>query len=108
MLGLKADFHNILFKHTSSYESTFVINQSKFRWLRMPIGLIEVPFYFQHTVESIMCSELCSHPFPIAIYLDDIVMYGDTQEQVLDDTLEATEHLVLASFMLNLYKSQLI
>ena len=35
-------------------------------------------------------------------------MYGDTQEQVLEDTLEAIKWLSAASFMLNLYKSQLV
>ena len=34
-------------------------------------------------------------------------MYGDTQEQVLEDTLEAVKRLAAAGFMLNLHKSQL-
>ena len=39
MLDLKAGFHNIPFKATSSYDSTFVTHRGKFRWLRMPMGL---------------------------------------------------------------------
>ena len=35
-------------------------------------------------------------------------MYGDTQEQVLEDTLEAVKQLAAAGFMLNLCKSQLV
>ena len=35
-------------------------------------------------------------------------MYGDTQEQVLEDTLEAVKQLTTTSFMLNLHKSQLV
>ena len=35
-------------------------------------------------------------------------MYGDTQEQVLEDTLEAVKRLAAAGFMLNLRKSQLV
>ena len=35
-------------------------------------------------------------------------MYGDTQEQVLKDTLEAVKQLAAAGFMLNLHKSQLV
>ena len=39
MLDLKAGFHNIPFKTTSSYDSTFVTHRGKFQWLRMPMGL---------------------------------------------------------------------
>ena len=35
-------------------------------------------------------------------------MYGDTQEQVLEDMLEAVKQLAAAGFMLNLRKSQLV
>ena len=45
---------------------------------------------------------------PIVIYLDDIAVYVDTQEQVLEDTLEAIKQLATASFMLNLHKNQLV
>ena len=33
-------------------------------------------------------------------------MYGDTQEEVLEDTLEAVKQLASSGFMLNLCKSQ--
>ena len=48
------------------------------------------------------------HPLPIVVYLDDIAIYGDTQEQVLEDMLEAIKWLAAASFMLNLHKSHLV
>ena len=35
-------------------------------------------------------------------------MYGDAQEEVLEDTLEAVKRLATAGFMLNLRKSQLV
>ena len=35
-------------------------------------------------------------------------MYGDTQEQVLEDMLEAVKRLTATGFMLNLHKSQLV
>ena len=35
-------------------------------------------------------------------------MYGDTQEEVLEDMLEAVKQLAAAGFMLNLHKSQLV
>ena len=45
---------------------------------------------------------------PIAVYLDNKAIYGNTQEEVLEDTLEEVKQLAAASFMLNLYKIQLV
>ena len=59
-------------------------------------------------VESVLRGGLDDRPLPVVIYLDDIAMYGDTQEQVLEDTLEAVKQLTTTGFMLNLYKSQLV
>ena len=47
-------------------------------------------------------------PLPVVVYIDDIAVYGDSQEQVLEDTLEAICRLTTAGFMINLGKSQLI
>ena len=59
-------------------------------------------------VESILRDRPDNRPLPVVIYLDDIAVYGDTQEEVLEDTLEAVKRLTAAGFMLNLHKSQLV
>ena len=59
-------------------------------------------------VESVLHGGPDDHPLPVVIYLDDIAMYRETQEQVLEDTLEAVKQLATAGFMLNLHKSQLV
>ena len=59
-------------------------------------------------VESVLHSGLDDCSLPVVIYLDNIAMYGDTQEQVLKDTLEAVKQLTTAGFMLNLCKSQFV
>ena len=63
---------------------------------------------FPVVVESILHSMLGNCPLPIVTYLDNIAKYGDTQEQVLEDMLEAIKWLAAASFMLNLHNSQLV
>ena len=55
-----------------------------------------------------MVGQTIFHSLPIVIYLDDIAVYRDTQEDNLKDTLEAVKRLAVTSFMLNLHKSQLI
>ena len=51
---------------------------------------------------------LGNYPMPIVVYLDDIAMYWDTQERVLEDMLEAIKQLTVASFIFNLHKSQMV
>ena len=47
---------------------------------------------------------LCSYPLPIVVYLDDIAIYRDTQEKVLEYMLEAIKWLTTAGFVLNLHE----
>ena len=67
-----------------------------------------MPANFQFVVKSVLCGGLGNHPLPIVVYLDNIDIYGDTLEQVLEDMLEAIKWLTAARFMLNLHKSHLI
>ncbi len=84
MVDLKAGFHNIKFEEQSSYRSCFVCHRGKFRWLRMPFGLTQAPAHFQYVVESVLGTDL-----PATVYLDDIAIYGDIPDEVLDHTAEA-------------------
>ena len=72
------------------------------------MGLTWAPTHFWFVVESVLSSVQGSHPLSIVIYLDDIAMYGDSKEQVLQDTLEAIKQLYSANFMLKLHMSQLV
>ncbi len=108
MIDLKAGFHNIPFENESSYDSTFVTHWGKYHWLRMPMGLTQAPAHFQFVVEDVLKGKPGDRPLPVVVYLDDIAVYGDDQDQVLEDTLEAIRRLATAGFMLNLGKSHLV
>ena len=108
MIDLKAGFHNIPFEQESSYDSTFVTHRGKFRWLRMPMGLTQAPAHFQFVVESVVKGEAGDRPLPVVVYLDDIAVFGESQEQVLEDMLEVVRRLTKAGFMINLKKSHLV
>ena len=71
------------------------------------MGLTQMPAHFQFVVESVLHSKLGRCPLLVVVYLDDIAMYWDTQEQMLEDMLEAIKWLTTASSMLDLHKSQL-
>ena len=72
------------------------------------MGLMQAPAYFHFAVESVLCGIPSDCPLPITIYLDDIALYRDTQEQVQENMLEAIKWLTTACFMLSLHKSQLV
>ena len=67
-----------------------------------------MPAHFQFLVENVLCSMPGNHPLPIITYLDDIAIYGDPQDQALEDILEAIKWLGMAGLMLNLLQSQLV
>ena len=56
-------------------------------------------------VEDVLRGKPGDRPLPVVVYLDDMAVYGDDQDQVLDDTLEAVRRLTEAGFMINLTKS---
>ena len=82
MIDLKAGFHNIPFEHETSYNSTFITPKVKYRWIRMPMGLMQAPAHFHYTVESILKGKAGDHSLPVVVYLDNITVYGNMVNQV--------------------------
>ena len=72
------------------------------------MGLMQVHVYFYFIVNSVLNSEPGIHLLPIVVYLDNIVMYGDTQKLVLEDMFEEIKWLAAARFMPKLHKNQLV
>ena len=56
-------------------------------------------------VEDVLRGREGERPLPAVVYLDDIAVFGDDPETVLQDTAEAIRRLARAGFMLNLKKS---
>ena len=108
MIDLKPGFHNIPFEHETSYNSTFITPKVKYRWIRMPMGLMQAPAHFQYVVESILEGKAGDCTLLVVVYLDDITVYGNMVNQVLEDTAEAMKRLASAGFMINLKKSHLV
>ena len=56
-------------------------------------------------MEDVLKGKPGERALPVVVYLDDIAVFGDDQDQVLEDTLEAIHRLTKAAFMINLKKS---
>ena len=82
MIDLKARYHNILFEHKSSYDSMFAMHHGKYRCLRMPMGLTQVPAHFQFVVELVLKGKPGDRALLVVVYLEDIAVYGDNEAQV--------------------------
>lgn len=105
MLDLKAGYLNIPFEEQSSYLTTFITHRGKYRWRRMCFGLTQAPAHFQQVVEDIVtCSG--QHQLPCSIYIDDITLFEDDLDQLLDNSRLVVERLTAAGFMMNLRKSK--
>ena len=56
-------------------------------------------------MEDVLKDKPSERQLPVVVYLDDIAVFEDDQDQVLEDTLEAVRRLTAAGFMINLKKS---
>jgi hypothetical protein len=81
---------------------TFCFQGKKFRFRGCPFGLSWIPSYFQNVMESIIQLD------DVYIYIDDIVICGNTQEEVLKKTKEVIDKLTSENFRVNEEKSFLL
>ena len=71
----------------------------------MCFGLTQAPAHFQAVVEDIVtCGG--KDKLPCSIYIDDITLYGDDLDDLLETSWLVIERLTNAGFMMNLRKSK--
>ncbi len=79
-VDLVSGFHQIQMSEESSPKTTFVCHKGKFRYLRMPFGLLNAPSIFQSVMEAVLSPvRSCSR-----VYIDDVV-FSTTWEAHLND-----------------------
>ena len=79
-LDLKAGFHQIKCTERAKHRLTFWWNGIAYRFTRMPFGAINSPAVFQNAVEA----ELNAHSSYAKVYIDDVLVWGDTVEEMMD------------------------
>lgn len=89
-IDLKAGFHNVLISPESRPYTTFVTQDGCYHWNRLAFGLMNAPAFFQKVVQETL-GELDKSA---VIYLDDIVVFGESREEVWSKTVEVLERLV--------------
>ena len=95
-------FHRIPVKDGDEWKTAFNTRFGLYEWLVIPFGLTGVPT-FQRYINWVLCDELdicCS------AYIDDVVIYNDTQKEHRSAVLRIIHKLAEAGLQLDFDKSE--
>jgi len=73
---LKGYYQLALHENSRKY-SAFITSEGVYQWVRIPMGVMNAPSYFQQQIRTVVLSGLeaiCS------VYIDDVIIFGDTVE----------------------------
>ena len=78
MLYLRSGYHNIALDDDAIKKTAFVMPFGKYKYLKVPFGLAQVPTYFQNLMNKVL-----NRPHFILAYLDDVIIFSELDEQHL-------------------------
>ena len=96
-------FHRICVKDGDEWKTAFNTHFGLYEWLVIPFGLTGVPTMFQRYINWVLRDELdicCS------AYIDDVVIYNDTQKEHRSAMLRIIRKLADAGLQLDFDKSE--
>ena len=88
-----AGFHQITLDENSSLITTFNIPFGRYKYLRLPMGICSAPEVFHKNVYQHL-----GNLKGVAVYLDDIIVWGKTEkehDEILHSALERLAHIGL-------------
>ena len=90
----QAEINKIYAKWTA-----FITPMGVFEWLRLPMGLKGAPSYFQRIMSTIVLKGLLY--ICCEVYLDDIIVYGMTEEEFLENLKKVLQRFRECNLTLN-------
>lgn len=78
VLDMRSGFHQIKIADEDTHKTAFVCSEGLFEYLRMSMGMSNAPSCFQRLLETIFADMITKG---VLIYIDDIVIYSETEEQ---------------------------
>ena len=100
-LDLLKGFWQFLIAPADRYKTAFRVRHNTYVFRRVPMGLLCSPFYLQKTMSSVLAGLLGLGVF---LYLDDIVIVGDTEEEFISNYLAVLQRLDQYKLELNAKK----
>jgi hypothetical protein len=86
VLDLTSGYHQCPMTARAQKLTSFITARGLHHFTRLPFGLKGAPSYFQHVMSYEVLKDLC---FVICeVYIDDIIIYGDTEEEILERTAQ--------------------
>jgi RNase H-like domain found in reverse transcriptase/Reverse transcriptase (RNA-dependent DNA polymerase)/Integrase zinc binding domain/Integrase core domain len=105
-LDLSSAFYHIELHEDSRNLTAFMTEKGPMQFTRMPFGINAAPEIFQKTMESVLVDEK-GGPLPgIIIYLDDILIFGKTEEELHSRTECVLKALQKNNLTVNKLKSE--
>ena len=90
-IDLRSGYYHIALGKDLRVKTAFVTPFGKYEFLQVPFGLAQAPAFFQHLMNKVL--DNC--PFAMT-YLDDIIMFSDTEEEHLAHIEEIFKRLEAA------------
>ena len=90
-IDLRSGYYHIVLGKDSRAKTAFVTPFGKYEFLQVPFGLAQAPAFFQHLMNKV----LGNCPFA-KTYLDDIIIFSDTEEEHLAHIEEIFKRLEAA------------
>ena len=90
-INLRSGYYHIALGKDSRAKTAFVTPFGKYEFLQVPFGLAQAPAYFQHLMNQVL--DNCSFAMT---YLDDIIIFSETEEQHLAHIEEIFKRLEAA------------
>ena len=92
-IDLRSGYYHMALGKDLRAKTAFVMPFGKYEYLQVPFGLAQAPAFFQHLMNKVL--DNC--PFAMT-YLDDIIIFSDTEEEHLAHIEEIFKRLEAADF----------
>lgn len=102
-LDLASGFHQIPLNDNDIEKTAFSVNNGKYEFVRLPFGLKNAPAIFQRVMDDVLheyIGKICY------VYIDDIIIFGETLEEQLKNLKIILETLRKANFKIQSDKSE--
>ncbi len=104
-LDLRSGYHQVAMEPKDADKTAFVTRRGIFKWKVMPFGLCNAPATFQRLMDLVLSGinfETC------LVYLDDVIIFGNNEEQHLERLRQVFQRLRDANLKLKPSKCQLL